>query len=391
VISRLKGLLRTAVVAAFAAATVVLYAAVLAPVSRIQRARRRRSGRPPRILWAPVPIVNIRYSALADRVSGYPSETLVYGVYRINARADFDHVLDRWSAMPVVRQFVPYVVFLWAGLRYDVFGFFFDGGLLAATPQWRTELALLKLAGKRIVVYPYGGDARLPSVVRARGGWHAYSDVPPGEEDRDEKAIRQRLDAFARYADAMLGCADVYEELPRCDGMLRYPFDQSGWEPANAPARNTVVVVHAPNHRHYKGTRHLEAAVATLQDEGLPVELELVEGLPNAEVRRIYRAADVVADQFLIGAYALLAIEAMALGKPVLCYLNPRFREAHPEWDECPIVPASPDTLVEELRRLVLDPGLRESLGRRGPPYVRRYHSLESVGRDMDAIYRSFD
>ncbi len=48
----------------------------------------------------------------------------------------------------------------------------------------------------------------------------------------------------------------------------------------------------------------------------------LVQGMPNDEARATYQRADMIADQFLIGAYALFAIEGMALGKPVLCHLE---------------------------------------------------------------------
>ena len=119
------------------------------------------------------------------------------------------------------------------------------------------------------------------------------------------------------------------------------------------------------------------------------MRLDLVEGLPNEEARRRYAGASIVADQFLAGAYALFAIEAMALGKPVVCYLNPRFAVHHPELVECPIVSANPDELIGVLRELVLDRRLREELGARGPGYVERWHSLRSVGSDMDRVYRS--
>jgi glycosyltransferase involved in cell wall biosynthesis len=366
-----------------------VFVPVALPVSRVRRAWRRRRGSKPRIVWAPIPIVNIRYTSLADRLYGYPSETLVYDVYSINARASFDRVLDRLRGVPLLRELTPFAAFVGAAFRYDIFGFFFDGGLLWATPFWRAELALLKLAGKGIVVYPYGSDARLPSATRARGGWHAYSDVPVGDEDRSEPAVRARLSAFARHADVMLGCADLYEDLPRRDGIMRYAFDGQGWDPTAASHDGVVRVVHAPNHRHYKGTRFLIAAVDQLQAEGLPVQLDLVEGVPIEHARELYAQADIVADQFLIGAYALFAIEGMALGKPVVCYLNDRFSDAHPEWSECPIVSADPDQLVDALRSLVSDPDRRRELGSRGPDYVRKYHSLESVGADLDRWYRT--
>ena len=149
-----------------------------------------------------------------------------------------------------------------------------------------------------------------------------------------------------------------------------------------------MTVVHAPNHRELKGTRYLVEAVETLRAEGLPVELRLVEGLPGREARETYRRADIVADQFLIGAYALFAIEGMALGKPVICFLNDAFRPFHPEWEECPIVSASPDQLLDTLRQLIESPERRRELGQAGPGYVRNYHSLVSAAARIDSIYR---
>ena len=371
------------------AIAVALYVLVVVPISRVRRRWSRRRGRPPRIVWGPVAVINNRYSSLADRLYGYRSETLVYETYAINRADDFDHVLDRFVRVPVLGLLVPYAAFVWAGLRYDIFGFFFDGGLLGHTPWWRAELALLKLAGKRIVVYPYGGDARLVSRTRAVGRWHAYTDVPPGEEDRDEADVRTRLEAFGRHADVILGCADLVEDLPRLDGVFLYPLPIEDWPVAATTDDETVTVVHSPNHPHYKGTRYLVDAVEQLRREGLPLELVLVQGMTTDEARSRYEQADVIADQFLIGAYALFAIEGMSLGKPVLCYLNERFAPHHPEWAECPIVNTSPETLVENLRRLVQDAELRAELGRLGPAYAEKYHSLRAVGARLDAIYRS--
>jgi glycosyltransferase involved in cell wall biosynthesis len=357
-------------------------------LGRLRTARRRRRGERPVIVRGPLPIVSIHYSARADRLRGHRSETLVYGTYRISARGLFDHDLGRWRRVPLLGQLVPYAAFLWALTRFDLFVFFFDGGLLGETPAWRLEPKLLRLAGKRIVVHPYGGDARLASRTRAIPGWHAYSDVAPGEEDRDERAVAERLEAFGRGADAVLGSADLVEDLPRVDGIFAFPIDTDEWRPVAPPDDDVVRIVHAPNHPHYKGTRYLTAAVEQLQAEGADVELVLVQGVPGDEARRRYEQADIAVDQLLIGAYAQFAIECMALGRPVVCYLNPRFAAHHQEWADAPIVSATPDTVLDELRRLVADARLRTELGARGPEYVRRNHSLEAVGAQLDSVYR---
>ena len=63
-------------------------------------------------------------------------------------------------------------------------------------------------------------------------------------------------------------------------------------------------------------------AIARLQAEGSALELLLVEKLSHAEARRVYERADLLVDQLLAGWYGGLAVELMALGKPVVCYIR---------------------------------------------------------------------
>jgi hypothetical protein len=171
--------------------------------------------------------------------------------------------------------------------------------------------------------------------------------------------------------------------------MWFFPIDLSEWLPVGPPTQKsaTVTVVHATNHSKYKGTHFLIAAIEELKSEGYPVELILVEHMSNREAKSIYEQADVIADQFIGCAYALFAIEGMALGKPVMCYLRGDLFQYHPEWAECPIVNTSPDNIKEQLLMLINDSKLRQELGQKGVEYVRKYHSLEAVGSQLDELY----
>ena len=65
------------------------------------------------------------------------------------------------------------------------------------------------------------------------------------------------------------------------DGGIRYRpvFPEASFE---RPLR----VVHAPNHRQFKGTSYLEEAVTKLRSDGLNIELVLVERVPNEQALR---------------------------------------------------------------------------------------------------------
>jgi len=376
------------------AVALLLYLLIVLPYARADQRISLRRGKKPRVVWGPTPVINIRYGSKAARLYGYKSDTVVYEVYHINQPSDFDYVIGKYLKPNGLLQRVllflvaPYFVFLWAIMRYDIFHFYFNGGLLGNLAGHPFELPLLHLAGKKIIVFPYGGDARLESDTR-KYKYNFCMDCTPATRTCNEKNIRRSLEYFGKHADLVLGCADLVEGLPRHEGMWFYPIDLSEWQPARRTQKSGIVkVVHASNHRKYKGTRFLISAIHELKSEGYPVELVLVERMLNKEAKKIYEQADIIADQFIGGAYALFAIEGMALGKPVMCYLREDLFRYHPEWEECPIVNTSPDNIKQQLIRLINDRHLRQQLGQRAIRYVRKYHSLKSVGAQLDKFYR---
>ena len=140
-----------------------------------------------------------------------------------------------------------------------------------------------------------------------------------------------------------------------------------------------------------KGSRFLIKAVEELQAEGVAVELQLVQGVQNSTVRELLKNCDIAADQFIVGWYALFAIEAMSMGKPVLTYLHPDYVELYSLFSfagECPIVNTPVSAIKENIRQLVADRQQRIALGRLGREYVRKYHSLEAIGAMFDSVYR---
>ena len=103
---------------------------VIWPAVRLLAALRRLRGAPLRVLYAPLPIVNVIYAARADRLRGRRADTLVYSTYYVTR--DFTYDLGRVCANRLSRFLVSHLVFLWALLRYDAFQFFSDRGLLPA-------------------------------------------------------------------------------------------------------------------------------------------------------------------------------------------------------------------------------------------------------------------
>lgn len=366
--------------------------------ARVPTDRRRREGRPPRLVYGPTPIISIKYMREAASRLGFEARTIVSDVYAINERSDFDEVLaDQFRSLgPLarpVRGFAgPYLMLASALFRFDVFHFFFDGGFLAGTPLRFLEVQLLHLAGKKVVAMPYGGDVAVPSRLRSASLRHGFALSYP-ELGRRERYTERQLRYFSERADVVVACLMHFETLPRWDLLTLhyYPIDTDVWRPSESrEGGGPLVVGHAPNHRHLKGTEFLIAACEELRAEGYDVELRLLERLPNREVRDALAECDVVAEQFILG-YALTAMEGMALGKPVLSNLSePGYYEPfrlYAGLDECPILDTPVERIKENLRLLLDDAALRAQLGRAGRRYVERFHSYEVVGRMWQRVY----
>ncbi len=344
----------------------------------------------PWILWGPTPIINISTNAAADRLYGYRSDTLVYRPYYVTE--DFTYNLERWWRYPWLALLIPWAVFLWAVMRYDIFQLYFDGGFLGRTLGKRLELPLLRLLGKRVIVSAYGADVRVERITRSLGEYNCCLDCTQRLVACicDERRAERNLAHVHRYADVTLSMGDMIEYTPGSrNDVFYWAIDLKKWPFVGVSLfSNPVKILHAPNHEQFKGSRFLYRAVEELRKEGYGVELLLVTGLKNDQAREFYRQADIVADQFLIGWHGNFAVEAMALGKPVIAYI--RKPEAYlPCGIDCPIVNANPETLKQTLITLIGNPSLRYQLGVKGRQYVERVFSMERVGERMDRIYRN--
>ena len=95
---------------------------------------------------------------------------------------------------------------------------------------------------------------------------------------------------------------------------------------------------------------------------------------------------DVLVDQLVSGSFGLTAIEAMAMGRPVICYLHDGIQIFAPE--ECPVIRANPDTIEDVLAHLSHDQ--LEAAGRAGREYVKKYYSIAALAEHLSRLYSDF-
>jgi glycosyltransferase involved in cell wall biosynthesis len=239
-----------------------------------------------------------------------------------------------------------------------------------------TELPLLKRAGKTVLVTFQGCDVRPQAACACTSPVCAAQDPSRGPNARHMLA----------HADHVFHLnPDLARWLPASEFVPYANLDPFAIEFSEPPERDQMVVAHAPTNREVKGTRHVLEAIDALQAEGVPIRLDLVEGVPRTEAVQRLRAADVVVDQLRLGWYGGLAVESMALGRPVLAYID---ETDNPFGSELPVVRTSATSLREDLQALVADRERRRRIAREGRSFVERHHDPRSVARQILARLR---
>ena len=107
--------------------------------------------------------------------------------------------------------------------------------------------------------------------------------------------------------------------------------------------------------------------------------------MSNTDVLKCMAEADVIAEQFIGGAYGYTALEAWAMGKPVLTYV--RDSSATPDMERFPGINTNPDDLYETLKALVEGRYDLVDVGRRSRRYVERHYSIEAIALSLGAMY----
>jgi glycosyltransferase involved in cell wall biosynthesis len=146
------------------------------------------------------------------------------------------------------------------------------------------------------------------------------------------------------------------------------------------------LVVHAPSAPGAKGTRFILAALEKLRAE-CDFDFKLIHGMTPLEAREWMSRCDLFVDQLIYGEYGVAAVEAMALGKPVVCYIKPSLRPHYPA--EFPVINADPETIEEVLREWISDGPRRRAVGEASRARAEERHDARKIVARIAEYYQA--
>jgi len=289
----------------------------------------------------------------------------------------------RWTRQHAGRSARLLRAIAWA----DVLHWHFGRGVL-----WGgLDLHWARLLRKPLVAEFWGSDIRVAE-IEARDNPHFAAHAPL--EYRTRLTAQRSFEMQSRFSGARSACvvADaamlsyVRRDLFPRVRMVRQRLLLSDFTPRPPDAnRRRPLVVHSPSNPQLKGSAFVEEALERLRGK-YEFEFRLVHGVARREALAILAEADIFVDQLILGTHGVAALEAMALAKPVVCYIKPSMIEQYSP--ALPIVSANPSNVADVLERLLASGQRRRDLGIRGRTYVEQNHDATRLAHQLRDIYQ---
>ncbi|MCC8945707.1 hypothetical protein H8A97_11485 [Bradyrhizobium sp. Arg62] len=321
----------------------------------------------------------------------YPADRVLYD----DSTSRFQKTL-RSAAFGLLALFRYDVLHYYFGLTFLYPGFPFPettrrGRLLNLLATIDLRIAK-RLRTKRFMTLQ-GCDARLAGEGNKRNQWtmcskgrcSAYETCISMLDARRRHLIDHVLPLFDRvfYLNPELGhLVPTGQFLPYAN------VEIDKFAPQYPSPRGKPKIVHAPSDGSIKGTQLILDALELLKSR-FEFELILVEKKTHEEALAVYRSADLAIDQVLAGWYGGFAVEMMAMGKPVACYIRESDLKFVPEAmrDDLAILNIDPGRLAEDIAAILERRDEWPELGRKARRYVERWHNHDHIADAMLAAY----
>jgi hypothetical protein len=363
-----------------------------------------------KVLHGPVNVGNQPWAlSRAERRLGIFSDLVIRNGTWLNYPADRILSRDGSGFLEIVARSVLFG--LGAPWKYDVLHFYFGQTFLSPGRSFfrslllerisnhcsTIDLRVAKMLGRKRFMTLQGCDARLAGEGNLRNDWtmcatgrcSLYQTCIETLDRRRRYMISEVLPFFDRvfYLNPELG-----HVVPEGQFLPYASVEIEKFDVKLPSTEGRPIIVHAPSDGNIKGTPMILNALEQLKSR-YDFDLVLVEKKTHEEALALYRSADIAIDQVLAGWYGGFAVEMMAMGKPVACYIRQQDVKFVPTAmrDDLPLLQIDPRRLVDDLAAILERRAEWQNIGKRSRRYVERWHNPDHIAKAMLDAYGSPD
>ncbi|WP_234703373.1 glycosyltransferase [Metabacillus indicus] len=338
-----------------------------------------KSQKPIRVLHGSIEIAN-QMASLSKGLETDPdilSHSVNYYPYYLNYRSTYTwNLLNQRSTAALNRKLRAFSDEICS--NYNVLHFHFGTTL---TFDY-SDLPAYKSKAIPALMHHWGSDVRQLSLALKT---NPYARV----KDTNEDGIKRKLEVLGTFISRCIVpdwelypyVKDYYskvEIVPSAIDVSAYPY-HTKHEICKRP-----LIVHAPTSPYIKGTPSILKAIEDLKLTHA-FDFKLVQGLSHEQAVETYKQADIIIDQLHVGSYGLFAVECMALGKPVICWITDEMKSRYPK--ELPLITANPDTIKETLKQLLNNRDSLNETGKLGRAYIEKVHDCRKIKVPLKTMY----
>ena len=310
------------------------------------------------------------------RDAGYESISVVYDDSS-SRLVDVDINRDINSKYSIIRRFRRLKFLISLFFKYDVFHFYFGRTLL----PYNIDLPFYHLFGKKIVMEYLGSDIDL---------WLGFNGVDWRGRPVDRVKLVKKVRRQSRQFDKQLVCNPYLYEFVDNSIILPLALDLSdySYHPVDYKSKDVLTIMHCPTDRKAKRSDYLESALEKLKKEGYKFNYKCITNVTHAQLKEEYITSDIVVDQ-LYALYGTVSVEAMALGRPVVCGMRNHYLHYDKQFEDCPIINADIYNIYDVMKDILDGKYDLAEIGRKSREYAMKVHDLKSVTKQLIGIYES--
>jgi len=286
---------------------------------------------------------------------------------------------SRWRYWSKLKKWIE-----WADVLHYVCGPAFSNG---------SDVKWAKAKNKTIIIEWLGSDIRDPEILFKINPYYTMVFNNGYEykklEETDNKNKVQKLFAKAGAIATISPEISLFlnKSLFPKYHILKQRINLQNFIPRYPSINNTKpLIIHSPTAKITKGSNLIIPVIEELKKE-YDFEFVLLHDMSREKVLEIMQKADIFLDQIICGGYGMASTEAMAFGKPVMCYIMPELFDAGLQ-KEFPVVNTNPDNLKEQLIKLITSPQLRHDVGKQGRAYAEKYFDAHKIALQLIGIYK---
>jgi glycosyltransferase involved in cell wall biosynthesis len=254
------------------------------------------------------------------------------------------------------------------------------------TDEFHLGLWFMNKIGKKIVYVPSGcRDEELRSVFQNLDEGNVCNNCGFADRCSDDNVL-PNLKRAQKYAHLNVGLGFLEPSYLRVRHFKYKSIDLNRWKPCASRSNSAKIrVIHSHSletrsseSRNIKGSPEIIEVMKRIEKDLPNVEFIEVTGLTTQEMLAEQQEADVIIDQIRYGHWGSTGVEAMALGKVLVCYVRPSWEENFfrnfPEYSDLPIVNANEDNLYDTMFRLLNDEDMISSLKNRSRSFAESHY-----------------